>query len=100
MNTGAKIKELNDELRAVKTAYEQNAYNLILYDYVLDIEEEYFISKTVTLDTEDGSNAIISLEGATYTRMPYEGGARIYVYNRQGDRIVLHSMQKGTVTIT
>ena len=100
MNASSKIKELNDELRAIKTAYEQNAHNLVLYEYPLDIEEGYFISKTVTFATEEGANTLATIEGATYIRMPYEGGAKFYLYNGQGNRVVLHSLQKGTVTIS
>lgn len=100
MNASIKIKELNDELKAIKTAYAQNAHNLILYDYPLSVEGEYFISKTVTFTTEDGSNTLATIEGATYIRMPFEGGAKFYLYNRQGNSIVLHSLQKGTATIS
>lgn len=100
MNASIEIKELNDELRAIKAAYAQNARNLVLYDYPLDIEGEYFISKTVTFVTSDGSNTLVTIEGATYIRMPFEGGAKFYLYNRQGNNVVLHSLQRGTVIIT
>lgn len=100
MNTSIIIKELNDELRSIKTAYAQNAYNLLLYEYPLSIEDEYFINKTVTFMTEDGANTLAAIEGAIYIRMPFEGGAKFYLNVRQGNRIILHSLQKGTVTIS
>lgn len=99
MRAESQIKEMNDELRAIKAAYEQATRTLILYEYILDIEDEYFISRTVTLDTQDGSNALAFVEGATYDRMPYEGGAKFFLRNRQAPVLKIHSMQRGTVTI-
>lgn len=104
MKTEDKLKELNDELRAIKTAYEQMSYNLVLYTYELDLEEyyigdTYFIQKTVIFNTEDGSNTIASIEGAVYDRMPYEGGAKFFIYSRQGDVIKLHTIQKGEIVL-
>ena len=101
MNAETKIKELNDEVRAIKAFYDQASQNLILYTYELNISNVYFISKTVTLNTEDGSNAIAYIEGATYDRMPYEGGVKFYLYTKLGNGVVkLHTMQKGTITIS
>ena len=102
MNAETKIKEINDEIKAIKTYYDQASSNLILYTYELDLEVSWiFISKTVTLDTEDGSNAIAYIEGASYDRMPYEGGAKFYLYTKLGNDVVkLHTMQKGTITIS
>lgn len=101
MNTSIRIKELNDELKAIKTAYSQNSRNLVLYNYQLDVDIEYpWIDQTVTFTTEDGSNTLAIIDGATYIRMPFEGGAKFYLYTRQGDRVFLRSLQKGTVTIS
>ena len=105
MNAENKLKELNDELRSLKTAFAQVSYNLVLYTYDLDgqiPDEGYFIDHTVTLTTEDGSNTIATIEGASYDRMPYEGGAKFYLTHRQGNAspIKLHSMQKGVITVS
>ena len=101
MNAESKLKELNDELRAIKATYDQASYNLVLYTFDLDLGNSYILSTTVTFDTEDGSNTIAFIEGAVYDRMPYEGGAKFYLYTRQGNGdIKLHSVQKGTVTIS
>ena len=100
MRTENQIKALNDELRAIKTAYEQMSYSLILYTYELDLDlSGYFISKTVIFDTDDGSNAIASIEGAVYDRMPYEGGAKFFLYSKQANAVKLHTMQTGEITI-
>lgn len=103
MNAEDKIKELNDELRSIKTAYAQVPFSFVLYTYDLgDLSDGYFISKTVTLATEDGSNTIATIENATYDRMPYQGGVRFFLSHiiKQGGTIKLHSMQKGTITIS
>lgn len=100
MNTETKIKEINDEVRAIKTYYDQASSNLILYTYELTVPDFYFIDLTVTLATEDGSNAIAYIEGASYDRMPYEGGAKFYLYTKLGNAVKLHTMQKGTITIS
>lgn len=101
MRAEDKIKELNDELRAIKTAYEQVPYNLVLYTYELNLDlSKPFIEKTVVLDTDDGSNAIASIEGAVYDRMPYEGGAKFFLYYKLGNSVKLHTMQKGVITIS
>ena len=100
MNAETKIKEINDEVRAIKTYYDQASSNLILYTYELTVPDFYFIDLTVTLATEDGSNAIAYIEGASYDRMPYEGGAKFYLYTKLGNAVKLHTMQKGTITIS
>lgn len=100
MNAETKIKEIDDEVRAIKTFYDQATSNLILYTYELTVPDFYFIELTVTLATEDGSNAIAYIEGASYDRMPYEGGAKFYLYTKLGDTVKLHTMQKGTITIS
>ena len=104
MRTENQLKSLNDELRAIKTAYEQVAYSLILYTYELNLDgfyigDIYYINKTVIFNTDDGSNAIASIEGAVYDRMPYEGGAKFFIYSKQGSVIKLHTMQTGEVVI-
>ena len=100
MNAETKIKEINDEVRAIKTYYDQASSNLILYTYELTVPDFYFIDLTVTLATEDGSNAIAYIEGASYDKMPYEGGAKFYLYTKLGNAVKLHTMQKGTITIS
>ena len=100
MNTESTIKGMNDELRAIKAFYNQSSTNLILYTYELDVRDFYFIDQTVTLATEDGSNAIAYIEGATYDRMPYEGGAKFYLYTKIGTTVKLHTMQNGEITIS
>lgn len=101
MNAEIIIKEMNDEVRAIKTYYDQTSSNLILYTYELDFSESIiFISKTVIFSTEDNSNAIAYIEGASYDRMPYEGGAKFYLYRKLSDSVKLHTMQKGTVTVS
>lgn len=100
MNTESTIKSLNDELRSIKAFYAQSAENLILYEYELNVGNYYFIQKTVTLTADDGSNAIAYIEGATYDRMPYEGGAKFYLYTKIGTTVKLHTMQNGEITIS
>ena len=100
MKTEDQLKNLNDELKSIKTAYAQVPYNLILYTYKLDLDlSQYFISKTVIFKTEDGSNTIATIEGATYERMPYEGGAKFFLYTKQADEVKLHTMQTGEIII-
>lgn len=104
MRTENQLKALNDELRAIKTAYAQIPYSLILYTYELNLDgfyigDIYYINKAIIFNTDDGSNAIASIEGAVYDRMPYEGGAKFFLYSRQGDTVKLHTMQKGEVII-
>lgn len=104
MKTEDQLKNLNDELKSIKTAYAQVPYNLILYTYEVDlggyqVGDIYFINKTLIFKTEDGSNAIVSLEGATYDRMPYEGGAKFFVYTGQSTIVKLHTMQTGEIIV-
>lgn len=104
MKTEDQLKNLNDELRSIKTAYAQVPYNLILYTYEIDVDgyyigNTYFINKTLIFKTEDGSNAIASIEGATYDRMPYEGGAKFFIYTGRSSTIKLHTMQTGDIII-
>lgn len=100
MSASNKIIELRNELRSLKTAYAQAPYDLILYTYNLDVDtSHYFIYKTVVLDTEDGSNALATIEGAMFERMPYEGGAKFFLISSMGDTVKLISMQKGDITI-
>ena len=104
MRAENQLKALNDELRAIKTAYAQVPYNLILYTYELDLDgyqigNTYFLNSEVTFNTEDGSNTIAFIEGAVYDRMSYEGGAKFFLYTRQGDVVKLHSIQKGEIII-
>ena len=102
MNAEDKIKEMNDEIRAIKTMYAQSPLNLITYTYEEEVGSAYLINQTLTIDTEDGSNAIATIEGATYRRLPYEGGAQFYLKTKLGNdtTVKLHSMQKGTVTLS
>ena len=100
MNTESTIKSLNDELRSIKAFYNQSSTNLVLYTYELSVGEFFFIDKTVTLTTEDGSNAIAYIEGATYDRMSYEGGAKFFLYTKIGSIVKLHTMQTGEITIS
>ena len=104
MRTENQIKALNDEIRAVKTAYAQVPYNLILYTYELDLDvfyigDVYYINKAVIFKTDDGSNTIASIEGAVYDRMPYEGGAKFFIYYMLGNVIKLHTMQTGEIIL-
>lgn len=105
MNSEMVIKELADELRAAKAGYEQVSSSLILYNYTLDVPVHqvgnlYFIDCFVTLTTSDGSNTLASIEGATYDRVPYEGGAKFYLRRKIGSEVVLYTMQDGEITIT
>ena len=102
MNVERKIKALNDELRAIKAAYSQVSFNLIIYTYVIDVEYEYgVVDKEITFVTDDGSDALVTVEGASYRRLPYSGGAKLYLGNKLGeDAIKLFTIQKGTVVIS
>lgn len=108
MNAENKIMELNRELKAIKSSYEQTSTNLILYHYdmnvpLIHIGDYYFIEKEVTFTTDNGANVIASIEGATYYRMPYSGGAKFYLRRKIGDvnePVRLHTMQEGTITIS
>lgn len=99
MNASDRIKELNDELRALKTAFEMSAYNLVIYTYEIDITPIVSLRFEVTFTTEDGANAIASLENAYVKRVPFEGGAKWVVIQALGTILRVRSMQKGTVSI-
>lgn len=106
MNAESKMKELSDELKALKTAYAQVPYNLILYSYsfevpIRQIGKYYFVDTDIVFNTYDGSNSIVTIEGATFERMPYNGGAKFYLYRKigGGNIVTLYSIQKGTVTV-
>ena len=101
MNVEHKIKELNDEVRAIKTAYAQAPFTLVLYTYDIGFAGELLVDKTVTFTTDDGSDTLITVEGATFVRRPYSGGAQVYLGWKLGSGSVkIHSMQKGTITIS
>lgn len=108
MKTENKIVELNREIKAIKTAYEQVSTNLILYHYDVNVPltpigEYYFIEKEVTFTTANGANVIASIEGATYDRRPYNGGAKFYLFRKIGninEPVKLHTIQEGTITIS
>lgn len=100
MSVEERLIEMKGELKALKTAYEQVPSTLILYTYPVDIDPDFTILyHVVTFRTEDGSNAIATIEGADFDRMPFEGGAKFRLYRRFNPEIKLISMQQGTVTI-
>lgn len=104
MRTEDKIKEFNDELRSIKTAYSQTAYDLSLYTYTIPVDPyyaPYFIDQTLTFTTEDNTNTLATIEGAVYERLPYEHGAKFYLYKQIGNNgVKLHSIQKGTAVLS
>ena len=64
MNAENKIMELNRELKAIKTAYEQVSANLILYDYDVNVPltpigEYYFIEKNTSCQGPAGKSRLI-----------------------------------------
>lgn len=100
MNAETKIKELNDEIKALKTAYDRNASEIVVYTFSQATQSTGYVTYQITFTTDDGSNAIASLDGADSKRVPFEGGARwitSYIYKSP---IKVHSMQKGTITIS
>lgn len=105
MREEAIIKSMQDEVRAIKTAYNEAASNIVLYTYVLDVPviqigDYEYILKTITFRTNNRSNVIASIEGATYERLPYEGGAQFYLIRKLGQEVKLHSMQEGEIEIS
>lgn len=99
MNAENKIKDLNDELKDLKTAYELKASNIEVYTYAKDTEYIHNVTYEIIFQTEDGSNAIASLENALGKRVPYEGGAKWIADYILDSPIKVHSMQKGAITI-
>lgn len=100
MNAEAKIKELNDELRALKTAYERSASEIVIYTFSKSTGYVGNVSYEITFTTNDGSNAIASLEGARAKRVPFEGGAKWLASYIMKSPIKVHSMQQGEITIS
>lgn len=99
MRTEVKVKELNDELRALKAVYERNASEIIVYATTIRPPSTGYVSYTVEFLTDDGSNAIAVLENAEAKRVPFEGGAK-WVTNRiYWSPLRVRSMQKGTLRI-
>lgn len=102
MKVEDKIIELKRELKSLKASYAQVPVSLVLYTYELDIDTSdlpFLLDMMVTIRTENGSNTIAVIEGATYDRAPYEGGARFILYRALGGKIKVVSMQPGTVTM-
>lgn len=100
MNSSEIIKELNDELRALKTAFAMSAYNLVIYTYEIDVTQIIDYKFKVTFTTEDGANAIAAIENAYVRRVPFDGGAQWKVIKALGIKIKVHSMQKGALSIS
>lgn len=100
MNAETKIKELNDEIKALKTAYGRNASEIVVYTFSKSTQSTGYVSYQITFTTDDGSNAIASLEGAEAKRVPFEGGARWIASYIIRSPIKVHSMQKGAITIS
>lgn len=100
MNSSEIIKELNDELRALKIAFEMSAYNLVIYTYELDVTSIITLQFYVEFTTEDGADAIASIENAYVRRIPFAGGAKWIVIEALTSTIRVRSMQKGNVEIT
>lgn len=100
MNAETKVKELNDELKALKTAYERTASEIVVYTFSKETPYVGNVSYEITFTTDDGSNAIASLEGARAKRIPFEGGAKWYASYIMKSPIKVYSMQKGSITIS
>ena len=100
MNAEMKIKELNDEVRALKATYERSASEIVAYTFTATAPETGYVSHTITFRTEDGSNAIASLDNANARRVPFEGGARWITIEIYSSTIRVHSMQMGTISIS
>lgn len=100
MNSSVRIKELNDELKALKSTFEMSAYNLVIYTYEIDVTALIGVQFTVTFTTDDGINAIAAIENAYARRVPFNGGARWKVDRALAITLKVHSMQKGELSIT
>lgn len=97
MNANDKIKELNDELRALKSTFSMSAYNLVIYTYELDPIHSGSDDYEITFITEDGADAIAAIENVYARRVPFNGGAKWKVSQTLASVIRVHSMQKGTL---
>ena len=99
MNTEDKLQTLEDELKALKTSYEQNASEIIIYEASAPVPGGATPTK-ITFDTVDGLPAIASLRGAIVKRVPYSNGAKWII---SGDIFTttfrVYSMQEGTITV-
>lgn len=93
------LKRLNDEVRAIKASYMQQASNIITYSHTIEVEESGYKKYTVTFNTDDGSNAIAVLLNAVAMRLPYEGGAQWITEEVYDTTLIVRSIQNGEVTV-
>lgn len=98
-STTRELKNLSDEVRAIKASYAQQASNIITYTHTVEVEEIGEQRYIVTFTTDDGSNAIAVLLNAIATRLPYDGGAQWATSEVYKTTLIVRSIQKGEVSV-
>ena len=100
MNTEDKLQQLEDELKALKIAYQQSASEIIVYTASAPYPNDGTTPTEIIFDTVDGTPAIASLRGIKARRVPYSDGAK-WIINGEvyGSTMRVYSMQEGTIII-
>lgn len=100
MNTEDKLEMLEEELKALKTSYEQNASEIIIYEASAPTPGGGVTPTQITFDTVDGLPAMASVRGAIVKRVPYSSGAKWIISGTIFATVFrVYSMQEGTLTV-
>lgn len=114
MNYESQIANLREELLAIKSAFNRNGADLIIYNYTLSFTATSGNVYTLTFVSDDGSDTIATVtfengrELQACRRIPYSGGARWYLFPTSGvdepstttRTITVRSIRKGSLQIS